>query len=535
MTLAHARHGILAILLVPALFGGQRFYDDDPLDQVPAPMPVTDIEERRMNTMLDFFQGSFATPGDIPRKKGAVPPPAGGVNTLGETIDPSWNVNRHWPQRMSIEELARGPDRAGPPSMDGPWEVLKAKAEGVTLGFHIRDSKGRRYVVKFDPLSNIDLASAADTIGAKFFHALGYHVPENYVVYFERDQVQVGSESKTSGDGNKSRRLKKSDIDKMFKRIPYEKGKGCRAVASLYLSGPPLGSFRMWGTRSDDPNDLVPHEHRRELRGLFVFAAWLGHNDIKSLNSLDTLVEDENGVPHVRHNLIDFGASLGSSSFAPREPYQGYEHIIDTKLMVKQAVTFGFYLPRWTRSNFHPTRQGGRFDYEAFDPEQWKSNYPIPAFLNRLPDDEFWAAKRVMQFTDEEIRAIVHTGDFSDEDAEEWLVKCLIERRDRIGRTFFAKVLPLDNFRIESGRLAFDDLGVRHGVNGEQDYDVSWFAFDNQAEQRTPLNGSGVEIPASSSEYVGAEIKANDPAKCVTVYLRRQGDNYRVVGLDQSW
>ncbi len=48
------------------------------------------------------------------------------------------------------------------------------------------------------------------------------------------------------------------------------------------------------GTRSDDPNDLVPHEHRRELRALRVFGAWTNLVDWKAGNTLDTLVE-ENG------------------------------------------------------------------------------------------------------------------------------------------------------------------------------------------------------------------------------------------------
>ena len=87
---------------------------------------------------------------------------------------------------------------------------------------------------------------------------------------------------------------------------------------------------------------------------------------------------------------------------------------------------------------------------------------PLPPFVNRLPDDTFWAARQVMAFTDEEIRAIVQTGQYS-KPAEDWITATLIERRNRIGRTYFGRVLPLDRIRVEGNTLAFDDLGVSNG------------------------------------------------------------------------
>ncbi len=66
-----------------------------------------------------------------------------------------------------------------------------------------------------------------------------------------------------------------------------------RVVAGRLIPGKIIGNFRYQGTRPDDPNDLVPHQHRRELRGLFVFGAWTNLTDFKSNNTLDTLVTGE--------------------------------------------------------------------------------------------------------------------------------------------------------------------------------------------------------------------------------------------------
>ena len=41
----------------------------------------------------------------------------------------------------------------------------------------------------------------------------------------------------------------------------------------------------------------------------------------------------------------------------------------------------------------------------------------------------------------------METGEYSDPRTTEWIVKCLIERRNKIEQAWFSRVLPLDKFR----------------------------------------------------------------------------------------
>ena len=83
-----------------------------------------------------------------------------------------------------------------------------------------------------------------------------------------------------------------------------------RVIAGRLMPGKILGGFQYAGTRPDDPNDLVPHEHRRELRALRVFGAWTNLTDLKAANTLDALVT-ENGRTIVKHYLQDVGSTFG--------------------------------------------------------------------------------------------------------------------------------------------------------------------------------------------------------------------------------
>jgi len=537
---------MLLALHLAVLGSAEKFYADDPLERIPAPLPVKKLETRKLNDVYDLFENTFAEPGDRQPKgkkaRGAKLIPAQAVNTLGEVPDdPAWFTNRIGSRPMSIEELVRGPGTDKPPSMDGPWQIVGAKTSGVTPGFRIKDSTGELYLLKFDPLTNPEMSTASDVIGAKFFHALGYNAPQNYLVHFKLDQLAMGKVVTVfDAASGRDRAMTREDLILLREKVAQDEQGRFRAVASRFLSGKFLGEFRYYGTRADDFNDIVDHEQRRDLRGLFVFSAWLNHNDSRAINNMDLLVE-ENGVSFAKHYLIDFGAMFGSASVISNTARDGNAYFWELKPALAQIATLGIWSPRWMRDSYikHPAL--GMIEYPSFEPEQWKPNYPNPAFQNRLPTDEFWAAKRVMAFSDEAITAIVKEAKVTDKYAEDLLTDYLIKRRDKIGEAYFAKVLPLDEFKVSEGRLNFEDLQIKYGLVDNRDYQVEWSSFDNSSEEHTPIAGAaGPRLPdsassAASGSFIAAKIRAEDENKTVLVYLRKDGSDFKVVGIERTW
>ncbi len=540
------KHGALSWVAASLLLGlagagsavAERFYRDDPLPEAPPPRRVEDASVRKLSDYYDLFSNLFGKMGELWTEVGH-PIPARAVNTLGEPIDRSWWAPRHYYQRMSIEELKAGAGAADPPSRDGPWTITAAKAEGVTPGFYIKDADGTNYVLKFDPIDYPELATGVDMISSKILHAVGYHVPEYYVVHFAADDLQLGDDVQFRDALGQKRRMRRRDVIQLLLGAPRSHDGRWRAIASKWLPGKFLGEFRFYGTRSDDPNDLVPHEHRRDLRGYRVFCAWLNHDDSRAINTLDMLV-DEDQLRFIKHYLIDFGSTLGSGTWRPNSPRNGAEYLWEAKPAAKQFFSLGLWVPEWAKQKFKPgskLRGVGNFESEVFDPKEWKAEYPNPAFVNSLPDDTFWAAKQVMAFTDEEIRAMVETAQYSEPRTAEYITKNLIARRDKIGRAFFAQVLPIDKFRIESGNLVFEDLEVKHGFVASRRHTVQWSRFNNETEEKTAISGATTfELPdISEGGYLAAEIRAPDRDKPVTVYVRKRGGRLEVVGIDRSW
>jgi hypothetical protein len=471
------------------------------------------------------------------------------VNTIDEVPDSSWFTNRAGVRPMTADDVAIGPDTTDGPA-PGQWTIISSKSDGITPGFVIRDARGDRWFLKFDPRGYRGMTTGTEVAVSKLVWALGYHVPENHIAYFAPEQLTIASEAKFTGAGGRPRQMRMSDVTNMLRQVDREANGTYRVVASKALPGKPVGRLRFFGTRPDDPNDIVPHEHRRELRGYRVFAAWLNHVDTKAINSLDTLIT-EGGKSFVRHHLIDFGSALGSGGVAPAEYWEGSEYLVEPKQSAKQMIAFGFSYPKWHTMPFYESRAIGRFPAHNadFNPEAWKPRVPNQAFLHARADDKFWAARKIAAIDTDMIRAAVRAGEFGDRAAEEFLVRAIAERRTAIMRTYLAGVNPIADPVLDAdGQLTFSNAAVDADVARKPlGYRAVWSKFDNATTTSEQIGESRsgsttLHAPARLPRTDGAFLKVSLSASGaphrawespVDAYFRLRQGEWRLIGFER--
>jgi len=519
-----------------------RFFDDDPISIEPDTEDASGAEEHEVDLLYEFIESLFMNPGGPAG-------PALNVNTIDEVPDSSWFTNRIGSRPMSAAEVARGPDRSAGPGT-GAWTVERGKTDGVMPGLRILDPSGVRYFIKFDPPGHRELATGAEVVVTKLFYAMGFYVPENYIAYVTRENLVIGEGARKDYDDGRRRPLGPKDIDLVLSRAAREPDGSYRVLASKALEGTPVGSFRFHGTRPDDPNDLVPHEARRELRGLRVFSAWVNHVDNKGSNTLDTIIDGPPGGV-LRHHLIDFGSTLGSAGIMPREAWEGAEYVFDGRDTLTRMFGFGLPTRPWMRARYPELDAVGHFEAERFEPGSWKPRLPNPAFTRARAEDLFWAARRVVAFSDEQIRAAVESGRYSNPQTVEYLVDTLMERRDKIAQAWLNVVNPLVDVQLStSGVLTFDNAAVRAGVATDpQGYRVTWFAYDNSTGMTTTLGSGSADparrlvtlsgLPTRPGDFIRVDLTPVEPphaawAEPLRTHFRRAAEGWTLVGLDRS-
>ena len=539
---AVALAGSTWMAVVPGRAAAPKFYPDDPIWRDPETQDAAAVRPVELSGRYDFIENSFLGAGDQVSRR------AVNINTVGEVPDSTWFTNRLGRRPMTPAEAATGPDTGTGPAA-GVWTIASGKTEGAQPGLTIRDSTGQLYFIKFDPPSNPEMATGAEVIATKFLYAAGYHVPENYVATLRRESLVIGRGAKVTEDG-RSRAMQPWDVDGVLARAARHPDGTYRVLASKALPGTTVGPFRYYGTRPDDPNDIFPHEHRRELRGLSVLAAWLNHDDSRAINTLDTLVR-EGGRTVVRHHLIDFGSTFGSGSTRSQSTRAGNEFLWESRPTVITMLTLGLYVRPWIKVEYPEIPAVGRFESTYFRPEDWKPEYANPAFSNARADDRFWGARIVAAFSDEQVRAIVGTARFSDPRAAAYLTATILERKTKVLRSWLNGTNPLVNVALTSaGVLTFENGAEAAGVGPRaESYTVEWSAFDNAADvhqaMSEPLRVAAPRAQAperlmnARHEFVAVTIRAFHPdhpawSAPLTAFFRRSAGNWALVGLERA-
>ena len=536
----------VAAILTLATAGAQqnpKFYGDDPLWTEPI-TSVSDVARYEPDLFYDSLENAFTTPGDkhVGRR-------AQNVNSVDEVMDGAWFTNRAGTKPLTPEDVARGANTGNGPA-PGKWTVVSAKSDGVTPGFTIRDAAKDLWFIKFDPPGYEGMATGTEVVAARLFWAVGYHTVEYYITKLRREDLVIGENAKFTPPGAKGRRMREGDVQWLLKKANRDTSGGYRVILSKAAPGRPVGRILFHGRRTDDPNDLVAHENRRELRGYRVFSAWLNHVDAKSINSIDVMVKD-GAKSYIRHYLLDFGSTLGSAAVAPRDYFEGYETVIEPLGEIgKRALSLGFRIPKWRTLDFYTSPAIGRMpvDHAEWDPDLWTPRFPNAAFLRARADDKFWAARKLQGVTAEMIAAAVREGQFTDKAAADVLAKAIDERRRAIIARYLPGVTPIVEPAVDAtGTLGFANAAVQAGVAPAPGEDlVSWASFDNATGKATDIaqtRGGDRQpmpdmLPTNVGSYVRAAISAGAGApeawkRPVHAYFRRDVGAWTLVGFER--
>lgn len=386
------------------------------------------------------------------------------TNEFGQVPDSAWFENRIARRPISAEEAERGATRTSGPA-PGQLAVISGKLEGASPGFVVRDTAGITWYLKLDAPAFPELSTSAEVVASRLLWLAGYHVPENHALDLDPKRFVLDPRARTRDKRNRDRPMTAASLDELIRPLNTDAAGRVRIMASRQPDGVVLGPWDYRGRALDDPNDLIDHERRRSLRGLWLFAAWINNVDTRNQNTLDVLTPttpDGRGV--LRHYLLDFGDSFGATGTGEKTAGEGFQYVLDWVEIGANLIGAGFRVPRWQAVQRSPFRSVGLFEARRFQAGKWVPRWPNPAFDDRTRADVFWAGSILARIQPAHVRAAVAAASYHEDGAAIYVAETLLERRRKLLEHAFAGFLEVDQPRIREGRLVLDDLRVIGGL-----------------------------------------------------------------------
>ncbi len=384
-----------------------------------------------------------------------------GVNSLDEVPDSTWFTNRIG---LTPEQVRTGPVTVENPELHTPWTIQSTKYGGASSGFIIVDARGIKYQLKFDDKDLPEVQTGAEVVVDRLLWACGYNVPADEVFYIKPSDLVLAPNAEVKDRwGRRTDRLTEKVVKEKLALAAHGADGRLRGTASRWLDGVPLGDPPAETVRKGDPNDLVPHEQRRDLRGMYPIYAWLDMVDVWPGNFLDMWVADQADPQrhYVKHYALDFDRALAVMGTYAHDPRRGYTYRLDWPVAFASMFTVGAYRWPWEdRLEVNIPGVASLFTAWDFDPSDWRPDLPYPPFDAMDRFDGYWGAKIVARFTREQIQAAVEAGRFSDPRAVEYITSMLIARQRKTAAYWYHQVNPIDRFSIVEDQLCFDDLAI---------------------------------------------------------------------------
>jgi hypothetical protein len=459
------------------------------------------------------------------------------ANALDEVPASSWFENRIDTLAGDVETFLEGACTDPVPDPAGPWTVVSGKPDGANPGFMVEHASGKRYFFKPDGGSGGERQSIADFIGTRVYHAAGFNTACTLITYAQPSAFVLSPKAKATNFAGDKVPFTQEMLDKAMAYGVKRADGAVRAGLSQLLPGKPIGPWKDFGTRADDPNDVVPHEDRRELRGSYIFGAWLGHYDAREQNSLDTWVvtDEATGAGYVRHYQLDFGDCLGSLSGWHRvSERRGHAYEVDWPVAFTELLTLGL-LPRpWRDPQLSPAGKSlGYFTAEAFTPDNYRTAYRYGPYTRVTEADAAWGARILARISPAMIHAVVAAAGLTDPVMERELERALVGRRDKLLRRYLTRLSPLTRPRLDdTGRLCVADARIEGGVPTGTAFTATVVggAALPVAKGAAPDETCVGPVPAAAADgYTVVELRA-DVTNPLRVHLRGQ----TIVGLDRE-
>jgi hypothetical protein len=399
------------------------------------------------------------------------------VNSLDEVPDSSWFTNRLGVHAMTLRELDIGrcsPDLLldGATAADGSWIIDKGKGEGATDGFRVSIPGKGKYLFKADDADSPERGSAAQTVGTRIYHAVGYFVPCEQVVYFRPSVFTLLPGLRRKHNFEAEEDFGRAQLDAIFAHSP-RRGEFVRMQASSWLPGYNLGGFQYQGTRADDPSDVIPHENRRELRAKRLVNAWIDRFDDRRGNTIDAWIVDGKGAPdgspgHVIHNSLDTSEALGSLyDYEDISRRLGYSYMWDWGDVGTDFVLLGTRTNIWDAVQQKPGKELFAYiNVKDFQPDKWKNEYPIAAFSRMTERDGAWMARVLSRFTPPMVKELAALADYTSPEDTAYLEEVLEGRLQKILERYLTRLSPISDLHVEGSSLCGTDLAERRNLRG---------------------------------------------------------------------